>query len=140
MGDEKNESGEIGDHLSDDELSTLMQELLNDPESGVESADVPSFEEIATQDSPKKVEDEGDLDTLLDVNLTVRVELGRTHMYVEDILHLNDGSVVQLDKLAGDPIDILINERLVARGEVLVLNDNFCVRLTEIVDPEERLR
>jgi flagellar motor switch protein FliN/FliY len=72
------------------------------------------------------------LDLLSDVNLDVKVELGRTRMFVEDILRLGGGSVVELDKLAGDPVDIYVNDRHVARGEVLVLNDNFCVRINEI--------
>lgn len=73
------------------------------------------------------------IDLLRDVELNVRIELGRTRMLVEDVLRLNEGSVVELDKLAGDPVDVLVNNRLVARGEVLVLNDNFCVRINEIV-------
>jgi flagellar motor switch protein FliN/FliY len=74
------------------------------------------------------------LDSLADVELNVSVELGRTEMVVEDILRLTEGSVVELDKLAGDPVDVFVNQRLVARGEVLVLNDNFCIRISEIVD------
>ncbi len=74
------------------------------------------------------------IDLLADVNLDVRIELGRTRMLVEDILRLGSGSVVELDKLAGDPVDIYVNDRHVARGEVLVLNDNFCVRVSEIID------
>ena len=70
---------------------------------------------------------------LHDVELHVKIELGRTHMYVEDVLQLSEGSVVELDRLAGDPVDVYVNNRLVARGEVLVLNDNFCVRVSEIV-------
>jgi flagellar motor switch protein FliN/FliY len=69
-----------------------------------------------------------------DVALRVTVELGRTQMYVEDVLRLNTDSVIELDKAAGDPVDIYVNNRLVARGEVLVLNENFCVRVSEIVD------
>lgn len=73
------------------------------------------------------------IDLLRDVDLNVKIELGRTRMLVEDVLKLGEGSVVELDKLAGDPVDVFVNERLVARGEVLVLNDNFCVRINEIV-------
>ncbi|MEM6332706.1 MAG: flagellar motor switch protein FliN [Planctomycetota bacterium] len=71
---------------------------------------------------------------LNDVELDVTVELGRTEMLVEDVLKLNQGSVVELEKLAGDPVDVFVNGRLVARGEVLVLNDNFCIRVSEIVE------
>ncbi|MCC7145070.1 MAG: flagellar motor switch protein FliN [Phycisphaeraceae bacterium] len=79
------------------------------------------------------------IDLLGDVELQVMVELGRTEMIVEDVLKLSGGSVVELDKLAGDPVDVYVNNRLVARGEVLVLNDNFCIRISEIVaDLEEQ--
>ena len=71
--------------------------------------------------------------SLGDVDLDVTIELGRTEMLVEDVLKLGGGSVVELDKLAGDPVDVKVNGRLVARGEVLVLNDNFCIRISEIV-------
>ncbi len=73
------------------------------------------------------------LDLLREVQLDVRIELGRTHMYLEEVLKLKKGAVVPLDKLAGDPVDIYVNGRLIARGEVLVLNDNFCVRVTELI-------
>ena len=73
------------------------------------------------------------IDLLRDVELNVKIELGRARMLVEDVLKLSEGSVVELDKLAGDPVDVFVNDRLVARGEVLVLNDNFCVRVNEIV-------
>ncbi len=74
------------------------------------------------------------LGLLDDVQLNVKIELGRTQMYVEDVLRLNESSVVELDKVAGDPVDIYVNNRRVARGEVLVLNENFCVRVSEILD------
>ena len=70
---------------------------------------------------------------LNDVNLRVKLQLGQTRMLVEEVLKLGEGSVVELDRLAGDPIDVLVNDRLVARGEVLVLNDSFCVRISEVL-------
>lgn len=76
------------------------------------------------------------LQTLHDVELDIRIELGRTELLIDEVLKLRDGSVVPLDKLAGDPVDVIVNERLIARGEVLVLNDNFCVRITEILPPQ----
>ncbi len=75
------------------------------------------------------------IDLLDDVELDVKIELGRTEMYIEDVLGLGPGSVVELDKAAGDAVDIFVNDRLVARGEVLVLNDNFCVRINDILSP-----
>ena len=75
------------------------------------------------------------IDLLSDVSLQVRVELGRTKMLVEDVLRLNADSVVELDKAAGDPVDVYVNGRHIARGEVLVLNEAFCVRVSEIIEP-----
>lgn len=75
------------------------------------------------------------IELLDDVELDVKIELGRAGMYIEDVLRLGVGSVVELDKAAGDPVDVFVNDRLVARGEVLVLNDNFCVRINDIVSP-----
>jgi len=74
-----------------------------------------------------------DIGLLNDVELNVKIELGRSKMLIDDVLQLGPGSVVELDKLAGDPVDVFVNERLVARGEVLVLNDSFCVRVNQIV-------
>ncbi len=77
--------------------------------------------------------DHATLDQISEVELDIKIELGRTNMYLEDILKLRKGSVVALDKIAGDAVDIYVNERLIARGEVLVLNDNFCVRVAELL-------
>jgi flagellar motor switch protein FliN/FliY len=76
-----------------------------------------------------------EIQALQEVELDLRIELGRAELLIEEVLQLREGSVVPLDKLAGDPVDILVNGRLVARGEVLVLNDNFCVRVAEILVP-----
>ncbi len=80
------------------------------------------------------------LDMLLDVPLDVSVELGRCRMTIQDLLALGPGAVVELDKVAGEPLDILINDRLVARGEAVVVNDMFGVRITDIVSPQERIQ
>ncbi len=78
------------------------------------------------------------LDLILDVPLRVTVELGRTRMQIRDVLELGKGSVVELDKLAGEPVDLLVNGKLIARGEVVVIDENFGVRVTDIVSPAER--
>jgi len=79
------------------------------------------------------------LDMLLDLPLDVSVELGRTRMSIQELLALAPGSVIELDKVAGEPLDILINDRLVARGEAVVVNDKFGIRITDIVSPQERI-
>jgi len=95
---------------------------------GAEPFEAPEFNRIPTPAH------EAAIDLLGDVNLNVTIELGRTRMMVEDVLRLNEGAVVELDKLAGDPVDVYVNGRQVARGEVLVLNDTFCVRVNQVLD------
>jgi flagellar motor switch protein FliN len=79
------------------------------------------------------------LDLLLDVPLDVSVELGRARMSIQDLLALSPGAVIELDKLAGEPLDILVNDRLIARGEAVVVNDKFGIRITDIVSRSERI-
>jgi flagellar motor switch protein FliN/FliY len=80
---------------------------------------------------------EGNLELLRDVHLPVRVELGRGRMPLGDLLRLGQGSVVELESLAGDPLDISVGDQVIARGEVLVLDENYCIRITEVFRPEE---
>ena len=80
-----------------------------------------------------------DVDFILDIPLEVTVELGRTHMVINDLLKLGQGSVIELAKTAGDTLEVLANQRLIARGEVVVMNEKYGIRLTEIVSPTERL-
>ena len=79
------------------------------------------------------------LEILLDVPLDISVELGGSRMSIQELLALGPGSVVELDKVAGEPLDILVNQRLVARGEAVVVNDKFGVRITDIISPSERV-
>ena len=85
-------------------------------------------------------EETRNLDLILDIPLTVTVELGRTKMLINDLLQLNQGSVVELTKLVGEPLEVLVNQKLVARGEVVVVNEKFGIRLTDIVSPLERVQ
>jgi len=79
------------------------------------------------------------LDFIMDIPLQLTVELGRTKLLVRDVLLLNQGSVVELTKLAGEPLDVFVNSKLVARGEAVVINDKFGIRLLDIVSPNERV-
>ncbi|MBT0663960.1 flagellar motor switch protein FliN [Geobacter pelophilus] len=79
------------------------------------------------------------LDFILDIPLQLTVELGRTKLLVKDVLELNQGSVVELGKLAGEPLDVFVNSKLVARGEAVVINEKFGIRLVDIVSPNERV-
>ncbi len=79
------------------------------------------------------------LDFIMDIPLHVTVELGRTKLLVRDILQLNQGAVVELSKMAGEPLDVFVNSKLVARGEAVVVNEKFAIRLVDIVSPNERM-
>jgi flagellar motor switch protein FliN/FliY len=120
------------DQASIDEL--LKQASFEEP-AAVGAAAPPDTSSFNLPDFQQAMRDAqvSSIDLLRDVDLNVKIELGRSRMLVEDVLKLGEGSVVELDKLAGDPVDVFVNDRLVARGEVLVLNDNFCVRINEIM-------
>lgn len=129
-------AGGAGKAVSDTEK--MVQDALAEAQSAV---DVLKTQAGAVGETPGVLDPQSltGIELLSDVDLHVTIELGRTQMLVEDVLKLNEGSVVELDKLAGDPVDIYVNQRLVARGEVLVLNDSFCIRISEIVaDLEEQ--
>jgi flagellar motor switch protein FliN/FliY len=95
------------------------------------------FPKLEKGDGQKSIKD---LDFLLDIPLEISVELGRTKILINDLLHLGQGSVVELSKLAGEPLEILINHKLIARGEAVVVNEKFGVRITDIVSPMERVK
>ena len=84
--------------------------------------------------------DFGEIEKLLDLKLQIVIELGRTSMFIKDILKLSPGSIIELDKLSGDPVDIYVNDKVFAEGEVVVIDENFGVRITGLIKPEERLR
>jgi flagellar motor switch protein FliN len=122
-----------------------IESLLNEAQSGLASLQestaplpegVTPFEFKNLQGS-EAANETASLDLLREVQLDLKIELGRTQMHLEDVLRLKHGTVVTLDKLAGDPVDIYANGRLIARGEVLVLNDNFCVRVAELISGED---
>ena len=82
----------------------------------------------------------GNLDMILDIPVTVSMEIGRTNMNIRNLLQLNQGSVVELDRLAGEPMDVLVNGTLIAHGEVVVVNEKFGIRLTDVISPAERVK
>jgi flagellar motor switch protein FliN/FliY len=93
-----------------------------------------------TDSRGKSIINKQNLPLLLDVEMPLTVELGRTQMYIKEILSVGEGSIIELDKLAGDAVDLMVNGKLIARGEVVVIDENFGVRVTEIVSPRERLQ
>ena len=120
------------------------EEPVKDEGAG-EGADATAVEEQegdTNQEEGGKADEvkEANLDLILDIPLSVTVELGRSKMLINDLLQLGQGSVVELTKLVGEPLEVLVNDKLVARGEVVVVNEKFGVRLTDIVTPMERVK
>lgn len=117
-----------------DDKSNLAEAMVAE----LTAADTPSAEK---PDKMAGIPDTShrNLSLILDIPLRVAVELGRTKMMVNDLLNLGQGSVIELSKLAGEPMEVLVNDKLVARGEAVVVNEKFGVRLTDIISPSERV-
>lgn len=114
--------------------SSSQQQYQGGPQAQISSVRFPQMGESITTGGY------GDISLLLDVEMTMTVELGRTSKLVKDILGLGEGSIIELDKLAGEPVDLLVNGKLIAKGEVVVIDENFGVRVTDIVSQDERFR
>ena len=141
----ENESDETKVADSEDAMLSMLDNLPNEgagakPEDiKFESATVAKaeFQQLSQATVNGKA---SSIDLLMDVNLPVSIELGRTQLSISEILALGPGSVVELARLAGEPVDVMVNHKLVARGEVVVVDENFAVRITQLVTPQERLR
>jgi flagellar motor switch protein FliN/FliY len=142
---------DMGGGASDDDLSALLgddSDMGGGSDAGMDfnmgggSAPAPKAAPAAApaRQAPTQLDvPEGNLEVLLDVPLEVIVELGRTDLQIKEILSLAPGSVVELNRMAGEPINIMVNGKLVARGEVVVIDENFGVKITHIISPMERL-
>ncbi len=138
---------------STDGLDLNLDGLMDNQGKSENEGDSTSSKDISSQGSEDKTKlefklknelaqnypDNKNLEMILDIPLVVTVELGRTKMLINDLLQLGQGSIIELSKLVGEPLEILINEKLVARGEVVVVHEKFGVRLTDIVSPLERI-
>jgi flagellar motor switch protein FliN len=129
---------EAADDGMDDWAEALMEQKASEPSGesgGVLSGEVPKPFTAGGGDGHHN-----DINMVLDIPVQLSVELGRTKVPIKHILQLGQGSVVELDALAGEPMDVLVNGYLIAQGEVVVVNDKFGIRLTDVVTPSERLR
>ena len=102
-----------------------------------EAADAASFDELKDDSVPGS---DVNLDVVLDIPVNLSMEIGRTRISIRNLLQLNQGSVVELERLAGEPMDVLVNGTLIARGEVVVVNEKFGIRLTDIISPADRVK
>jgi len=144
-----NESASSDDNSVEQEVPSMQEEAVNteyneesyndndndDETVTVQPVEFASFEDLnQVQGTPNK-----NLDILLDVKLQLTVELGRTELPIKKVLELTRGSIITLDKVAGEPVELFANGKLIAHGEVVVIEDNFGLRITNITDPEDRL-
>ena len=120
-----------------DENSDAQQENMPDPAAQKQTQDA-KFEDLQNEHSGGALENP-DLDVIMDIPVVLSLEVGQTPISIRNLLSLNQGSVIELDRLAGDPLDVLVNGTLIAHAEVVVVNDKFGLRLTDVVNADERL-
>ena len=121
-----------------DEWAAALEEQGAPSAPPAEAPRPASFQELKAETPPGPVEEK--LELVMDIPVTLSVELGRTKIQIRELLQLAQGSVVDLDRLAGEPMDVLVNGFLIARGEVVLVNDKFGIRLTDIISPTERAK
>ena len=124
-----------------DEWAAAMEEQAAEEESDKKNnrVDLEEFES-ATNSKNSDVEGRPDLDVILDIPVNISMEVGRTPITIRNLLQLNQGSVIELDRLAGEPLDVLVNGTLIAHGEVVVVNEKFGIRMTDVISPAERIK
>lgn len=130
-------SGSDGDDLAD-EWAAAMEEAGDIPED--DPATVAPLEQFDSTSGGDFNDDNPNLDVILDIPVTISMEVGATQIPIRNLLQLNQGSVIELDRLAGEPLDVLVNGRLIAHGEVVMVNEKFGIRLTDVVSQQERVQ
>ncbi len=123
---------------NDDGLD-MWAEAMDEQADAKAAAETVELEELQ-EDAPLSSEEKRKLDTILDIPVTISMEVGRSHISIRNLLQLNQGSVVELDRVAGEALDVLVNGTLIAHGEVVVVNDKFGIRLTDVISQIERIK
>lgn len=131
MSDEENNQ----DDAADEWAAALDQQKAGDGNPEAKNVELDEF-----VDGPSGVGGRPDLDVILDIPVTISMEVGRTAITIRNLLQLNQGSVIELDRLAGEPLDVLVNGTLIAHGEVVVVNEKFGIRMTDVISPSERIK
>ena len=135
-----NESTEdANEEMADDWAAALDEQSEEESGSAAPAAESAQFQQLEPEAGVGDSE-ELNLNSILDVPVTISMEIGRTKINIRNLLQLNQGSVVELDRLAGEPMDVLVNGTLIAQGEVVVVNEKFGIRLTDVISPVERVK
>ncbi|MCC5880446.1 MAG: flagellar motor switch protein FliN [Idiomarina sp.] len=128
-------------HDEMDDWEAAMAEQVESEQSALGETKVKSADlEELTDDAETSPEERRKLDAILDIPVTISMEVGRSQISIRNLLQLNQGSVVELERVAGEPLDVLVNGTLIAHGEVVVVNDKFGIRLTDVISQLERIR
>lgn len=121
------------DDMADDWAAAMAEQAAEES-----MANPIAFEELKSE--PNKATINPELEVILDIPVTISMEVGRTSITIRNLLQLNQGSVIELDRLAGEPLDVLVNGTLIAHGEVVVVNEKFGIRMTDVISPAERIK
>lgn len=134
-------STETEEAVDQDEMADEWAAAME--EQGDSGSDDEGFQQVSAKhlnETPNDGSGDVKLDVILDIPVTVAMEIGRTQLSIRNLLQLNQGSIVELDRLAGEPMDVLVNGTLVAHGEVVVVNEKFGIRLTDVISPADRIK
>ena len=129
------EAGEDGDPAAAEALADMQAPM--EPEADIQPA---PFDDLQPEPGAGIAEGDVNLDVIMDIPVTISMEVGSTHIPIRNLLQLNQGSVVELDRLAGEPLDVMVNGTLIAHGEVVVVNEKYGIRLTDVISPQERIK
>ena len=132
------QDGEEG-NADDDWAAAMAEQAESETPNEAPKADAKAAPMTKLDDSGKPRTDVN-MDMVLDIPVTISMEIGRTRISIRNLLQLSQGSVVELDRVAGEPMDVLVNDTLIAHGEVVVVNDKFGIRLTDVISPAERIK
>jgi flagellar motor switch protein FliN/FliY len=123
-----------------DEWAAALGEDPNAPDIDVDEILAAPLDELKDTTSPITEDERRKLDTIMDIPVTISMEVGRSKISIRNLLQLNQGSVVELDRIAGESLDVMVNGTLIAHGEVVVVNDKFGIRLTDVISQTERIK
>ncbi len=126
--------------VEQDGMAEELEAATREAQAGQDNEDFKQVEAKHLNDTSSGSPGDVKLDVILDIPVTVAMEIGRTQLSIRNLLQLNQGSIVELDRLAGEPMDVLVNGTLVAHGEVVVVNDKFGIRLTDVISPADRIK
>src|SRR5690606_31963269 len=130
----------MSDEMNQEDMADEWAAALEQQERGTPPAEAQQMELDEFSGAEQGINGRPDLDVILDIPVTISMEVGRTAITIRNLLQLNQGSVIELDRLAGEPLDVLVNGTLIAHGEVVVVNEKFGIRMTDVISPSERIK